>query len=199
MNKERHMQKCYISALGNGWLTTKREPTGQEVALPNLLQCEFVKTSLNREYFKPTEGLERGKLFSVEAGNLSKNPVHYRGPANLTFAIGFKTLMYNNNKIATAITASSKPIPLGKHLIQLPDFPHPGGVFYTRSSSRSYVWFYMGIGAAVKNNNDRYLHTGLGSSGCVTVDPKDWDELCEYLLLCRIGDSKNVGTITVVP
>ncbi len=198
MNKERNMEKCYISAPGNGWLTTKREPTGELVAVPNFLQCELVKTSLGREYFKPTEGLERGKLFSVKAGNLNKNPVHYRGPANLTFAIGTKTLKYGINKTATAITDASNPIATGNHPIQLPDFPHEGGVYYVRASSRSYVWFYMGIGAAVKGMNDRYLHTGRASAGCVTVEPKDWDELCDYLLLCRTGDGKNVGTITVV-
>jgi hypothetical protein len=72
-NKDWMMEKRYVSGK-DGWLNVKREPAGVEFSFPSYLQVELIKTGLGREFFKPTEGPERGKLFSVIAGNLSKMP-----------------------------------------------------------------------------------------------------------------------------
>jgi hypothetical protein len=56
--------------------------------------------------------------------------------------------------------------------------------------------FYLGKDGTSKN--DRYLHTGSVSFGCITVDPDEWTALYKYLILSRKGDGKNVGTIKVI-
>jgi hypothetical protein len=192
------MKKACIMAGGDGWLNAKYEPSGLPASFPNFLQVEIVKTLLGRDYFKPTEGLERGNLFSVPVGNLNKDSLQYQGPARLTFSISKHQLTYAGHNKATAKTDPLHPIALGAHPIQLPDFPHEHGRGYTGRTPKAMVWFYLGIGAAVKGRDDRYLHPGRYSAGCVTVEIADWDWLCVYLLLCRAGDGKNVGTLTVV-
>lgn len=46
--------------------------------------------------------------------------------------------------------------------------------------------------------NDRYLHPGTASAGCITVDPASWTKLYQHLILCRRGDGKTVGSVTVL-
>jgi hypothetical protein len=58
-------------------------------------------------------------------------------------------------------------------------------------------WFYLGRAAAIRGGNERYLHTGRVSLGCVTVDPVEWTKVYQYLILCRSGDGKTVGSIVV--
>ena len=58
-------------------------------------------------------------------------------------------------------------------------------------------WFFLGVGNA-SYGNDRYLHTGSISAGCVTVEPSNWEDIYKYLILSRQGDNTNVGIITIV-
>ena len=90
------------------------------------------------------------------------------------------------------------PIGKGTHKIQLPDFPHKGGGGYLSQSAYAFSWFYMGVGHAISGKNDRYLHTGSASDGCVTVNPADWTKVYNYLILSRQGDQANVGIIKVI-
>jgi hypothetical protein len=60
------------------------------------------------------------------------------------------------------------------------------------------TWFYLGTGNAIAGRNDRYLHPGRISAGCVTVtDLSKWDSLYAVLILSRATGGKNVGTINV--
>jgi hypothetical protein len=61
-------------------------------------------------------------------------------------------------------------------------------------------WFLVGYGHAVraeKQGLDRYLHTGMLSDGCITIDPVDWDAVYELIIKCRSNDGKNIGTLLV--
>lgn len=96
----------------DGWLNTKKEPSGLTVAL-----CEHTKVTLEsskngRDYFSPEEGAERGGKFSVISGNLvSQNPGY--GPAvNLRFNIAEETLVFPGGSVK-AITHPMNPIGLG--------------------------------------------------------------------------------------
>lgn len=91
------------------------------------------------------------------------------------------------------------PTPNGAHPIQIPDFPHPLAARYVGRSAYAMSWFHLGRGDAIRGSTgqDRYLHCGSASLGCITVEPADWTALYQYLILCRSGDGRTVGTAIV--
>lgn len=188
--------KKYIVGGGDGWLNVKRDPSGEIIALPEYLKVELTSIANGREYFTVLEGPERTKKFSVLAGNLRGGNPGYRGPASLVFSLSQRTLTYSGGR-ATAFSHPDNPIHVGTHPIQILDFPHPHGRNYLGTTPYALNWFYLGHGNAVPGNNDRYLHPGTLSAGCVTVEPRDWNALYRYLILCRSGDGKTVGSIQV--
>ena len=160
----------HVAAVDGGWLNVKREPSGNGVALPDLTKVKVTAAQNGRDYFVMQEGVERDKSFSVKAGNLKAVNPGYRPPANLKFSRSRALLTFSGREVK-AITDSSNPIPLGTHPVQMPDFPHRWGEQYLTKSRYAKTWFYLGHGNAVPENNDRYLHTGSVSAGCITVDP----------------------------
>jgi hypothetical protein len=189
-------ERRYIGSTADGWLRVKPEPSGEIVSLPEYLQVEFSSTSNGRDYFTVLEGINLGKKFSVLTGNLKSGAPGYRAPAHLRYNLSLNLLTYQGGQVK-AITHPRNPIAIGLHPVQIPDHPHDGGIGYLAQSSYAKVWFYLGVGHAVRNSNDRYLHTGERTAGCVTVDPSQWTKLYQYLILCRSGDGKTVGTLSV--
>jgi len=184
----------------SGWLRTKLEPSGIEVSLPEYLKIDITESKDGREYFTILEGVHKGKKASVKlsadgSSNLGTMAM-YRGAAKLVFNIAKGEVTYGGG-VAKAITYPAKPIAKGIHNIQLPDFPHRIGSSYLGKTPYALNWFFLGNGNAVEGTNDRYLHTGERSAGCVTVNPTDWDKLYRYLILSRQGDNTNVGIIKV--
>lgn len=190
-------EKCYIVGGRDGWLKVRREPSGAIVAVPEFLQVELTASKDGRDSFTVLEGVERNKKFSVITGNLKNDRPGYRLAANLQFSLSKQLLTFHGGQVK-AITDPSQPIPLGPHPVQIPDFPHEKGALYLGQTPYAKNWFYLGQGNAVPGSNDRYLHTGLGSLGCITVEPTGWTRLYQYLILCRRGDGKTVGMVTVV-
>jgi hypothetical protein len=180
----------------DGWLNVKREPSGEIVALPEFTKVEVALSQDGRDYFVVQEGVERGSRFSVKAGNLKVGNPGYRTAASLEFSLSREVLTFFGGQIK-AITHSRNPIPIGIHPIQMPDFPHRLGGGYMGQSSYSKTWFYLGYGYAVRGSNDRYLHPGSVSAGCITVDPSMWTALYQYLVRCRSGNAKTVGNVVV--
>jgi hypothetical protein len=189
-------EKRYIVGGSDGWLRVKREPSGEIVALPEFVRVEFTNSTGGRDYFSVIEGPEKSKKFSVLTGNLRPGEPGYRAGAALKFSLGQKILTYSGGR-AAAFTHPSNPISVGTHPIQIPDFPHDLGNHYMGTTSYARSWFYLGHGAALPGNNDRYLHPGLQSAGCITVEPKDWTAFYKYLILCRGGNGTTVGAVTV--
>ena len=188
----------HISAHDTGWLTVLFEPSKEKVSLPHSLQVEVTKSKDGRDFFTILEGIYKGKKASVKAGNLGNVSIT-TGPAKLIFDIGKSTLTYAGSSTAKAITSEVNPIGKGTHKIQLPDFPHGEyGRPYLGQSAYALSWFYMGLGHAIPGKNDRYLHTGAVSNGCVTVEPADWTKIYKYLIQSRQGDQTNVGIIKVI-
>jgi hypothetical protein len=190
-------EKRYISGGSNGWLNVKREPSGQVIALPEYLAVEFLHNKNGRDHFKVSEGVESGKLFSVVQGSLKSGSPAYKSAASLNYNLSKQELTYPGGKVS-AVTYDRNPILPGTHPIQIPDFPHQLGASYVSRSRYAKTWFYLGNGVAIPGSNDRYLHTGSMSAGCVTVDPDSWTALYQFLILCRSGNGKTVGSITVV-
>ncbi len=189
--------KQYLVGGPDGWLNVKREPSGVIIALPEFTQVQVDSTTNGRDFFTVLEGGERGKRFSVKSGNLKSGNPGYRATTNLNFSIAKKLLSWPQGKIM-AFTDDRNPVPVGIHPIQIPDFPHELGRNYLAHSPFSKNWFYLGHGNAIPGNNDRYLHPGRATLGCITVEPSDWTKLYQYLILCRRGDGKTIGTVTVV-
>jgi hypothetical protein len=187
----------YVAAGMDGWLNVKREPSGIVVALPEFTKVEVTSSQNGRDYFVVQEGVDQGSKFSVKAGNLKPGNPGYRAPANLKFSLGRELLTFLGGEVR-AFTHSSNPIPVGLHPVQMPDFPHDLGGRYMGQSRYAKTWFYLGHGHAVSGHNDRYLHPGTISAGCITVDPSMWTSLYQYLIRCRSGNAKTVGSVSVV-
>ena len=191
-------EKRYIVGGRDGWLNIKRELSGIIIAVPEYLQVELITTKDDRDYFTILEGAERGKKFSVKSGNLKNGNPGYQGSAQLQFSITKELLVYPGGQVK-AVTDKTNPISDEKsHPIQIPDFPHNRGMGYLAHSAYAKNWFYLGHGHAVHGSDDRYLHTGTRSRGCITVEPSEWTRLYQYLILCRRGDRETVGMVVVV-
>lgn len=82
--------------------------------------------------------------------------------------------------------------------LEIPYEPHHlYGEPYENFSLYAKTWFRIG------HTGDRYLHLGEVSRGCITVragdnKPGAWDEIYRRLIVSRMGDSMNVGTVSVV-
>jgi hypothetical protein len=153
-------------------------------------------TKNGRDYFTVTEGVHKGKPFSAKSGNLARTGTSHKSSVHLIFNQSKNLLKYPGGEIAT-VTSLEKPTPIGVHPIQIPDFPHEGGMHYLASSRYAKTWFFVGHGNA-SLGRDRYLHTGRASLGCITVDPSGWTKLYEYLICCRNNDAKTIGSVSVV-
>ncbi len=196
------MEKRYVATDNSGWLRVKLEPNGVVVPLPQYLKVTFSERRNGRDYFKIEEGAYKGKNASVSQNSgsaswLGKPLPTYRGPVNMTFKKGEGKLMTPVGTLR-ATTDPSNPIPNGQHPVQLPAFPHDLARGYVSKSSKAMTWFYLGTGNAIPGRNDRYLHPGRISAGCVTVtDLYKWDSLYAILILSRATGGKNIGTINV--
>lgn len=195
---------CHITTDNSGWLNVRLGRDGGIFALPKYLRVDFIKRENGRDFFRIKEGVNRGREASVNARSdsaswLSSDSVDYHPAVMLTFKKSEKTLQTPVGNI-DANTDATNPIANGEHPIHIPDFPHGLGRRYTQSASIATVWFFLGTAQrAVQGTNDRYLHPGAISEGCVTVTRlSKWNQLCEYLLRSRWnGGNTHVGKIKV--
>jgi hypothetical protein len=196
------MEMRYISTDNTGWLRVKLDSSGTIVALPQYLKVKYIERRGERDYFKVIEGVHKSKGASVSQKSKSQSWLRkplpaYKGPSNLVFKKSENKLISPIGTLS-ATTDISNPIPNGRHPIQLPDFPHDLGRSYLARASKAMTWFYLGAGNAIPGRNDRYLHPGRISAGCVTVtDLSKWDSLYASLIQSREPGGKNVGSITV--
>ena len=78
--------------------------------------------------------------------------------------------------------------------IAIPDYPHKGGESYLDKATLAKVWFKVS-----HPDNERYLHTGERTAGCITLtEVERWDELCKVLLKARRGDGESIGVVEIV-
>ena len=196
------MEPRYIATDNSGWLRAKLEPDDIVVPLPQYLKVSFSERANERDYFKIEEGVYKGKKASVSQRSetsswLGYPQPAYKGPAILIFKKR-KGKLVTPIGMLDATTDISNPINDGPYPIQLPGFPHDLARSYVPQASKAMTWFYLGTGHAVPGINDRYLHPGLISAGCVTVtDLSKWDMLYDTLILSRVPGGHDAGIITV--
>ncbi|MES0491495.1 MAG: DUF4157 domain-containing protein [Leptospirales bacterium] len=140
------------------------------------------------------EGRFKGKDAFVKQERIGKNRSP-KGIASLTFEATKETstrllghLHLGSSGKVKAFTQKSNRVPPGKHNIEIPDFQHYYGRKYGPFGT---TWFRIG------HSGDRYIHPGLVSLGCVTVDETTkWPMVYHYLIEAR-KNSMSVGEITV--
>ena len=133
----------------------------------------------------------------MKQGNLRQGTLTYKPAALIEFSLTAGKVSYAGSSVKAITAPGASAIAAGTYPIQIPDFPHELGAGYLPQSRYAKNWFYLGQGAAIRGNNDRYLHTGRVSLGCVTVEPSSWTKLYQYLILCRSGNGKTIGSIVV--
>ena len=191
----------YVEGDTYGWLKVKLDSTSKIVSLPEYLKVEFKERKEGRDHFEILEGVHKGERASVKAkangqSHLGTPMPTYQSAARVTVDITKKELTYGGKKAGITVHGS-KPPKIGTHNIQIPDFPHGLGRGYLGKTKYALSWFFLGRGHATVGTNDRYLHTGSVSAGCVTVDPAKWTDLYKYLILRRARDGMNVGKIHI--
>lgn len=188
----------YIVGGSDGWLRVRRGAAGAIISLPEFLRIEIADVRDGQIHFVVKEGVETGASCSVQQGNhVRSGRAPYVGPVRLSFSISARRLKYPGGE-AEAKTDPGNPIPIGTHPIQIFDFPHRIGARYAAQTPYAKSWCYLGRGMAIKDSNDRYLHPGTGSLGCVSVNPVHWTALYQRLVRARNGDAKTVGYLDVV-
>ena len=169
------------------------------------LKVKLDQVKDSREYFTILEGPLAGHKASVKLADDGKSylsPEILHAPASfLTYSKKNQTLTLDINGVKTdylIIMSNEDPIPNGKYDLEIPYEPHHlYGEPYENFSLYAKTWFRIG------HTGDRYLHLGKVSKGCITVragdnKPGAWDEIYRRLIVSRMGDSMNVGTVSVV-
>jgi hypothetical protein len=191
----------YIKKCNNGWLTVLNSK-GMKVSLPNYLNVNVYETKKGREFFEVREGPLFGQKFSVIIKNnnsfIEKLSYPYKKGTKLTFHSKSKKLFIKDKEYKAISGVDvffdflyTNTISKGTYDIQIPDAPHKGGQNYLNKSKFAVTWFRLGEG----QKDDRYLHCGARSAGCITViDVDKWDEIYDILITSR----KNKDDVAIV-
>ncbi|MFJ7728571.1 hypothetical protein ACIQXV_20800 [Neobacillus sp. NPDC097160] len=169
---------------GNGFLEVKDEHDIL-TKLPQYLKVDYTGTAKGRDNFTVLEGRVKGQKFSVDSQAAALGPVmSYDPPAVLQFHPGKNLLRIPHQVEYQAKTDEINPIPEGNHIIQVVDTIHKGGHDYPDAGPFRFSWF------PIDEKENRYLHPGEESAGCVTVlDHTRWIDIYEYLIKRRKNDT----------
>jgi len=185
----------YVPDESDGWLKVVLEDNKSKVDLPAFLKIKIERADAKREYFTILEGPYRSRHASValRANGSSQfiSNVKHEPMARMAYSISHKTFILRGKKYKT-IDYPEAPWKRGLYDIEIPDYPHRGGVNYPEAK-RAKTWFRVG------HSGERYLHTGGRSLGCITViETKRWMEIYNTLIKARKGDLMSVGVLEVV-
>ena len=192
--------KSVTAASEDGWLTVRHANGSTYPPLPEYLRVNHTDTEGGRDQFTIVESGRNGALVGEEAsvtrkpdgGSYLTTGASYSGPASVSFNQSSAELRYGSRGPVRAITDPNNPIPEGTHNLEIPYEAHPGGGRYTGEARYAKTWFRVG------HSGDRFLHTGNVSAGCATVQSVgEWDNIYQYLITSRTGDTKSVGEIEV--
>lgn len=180
-----------------GWLEVvlKNADAEKHISLPIHLKVLLEDKDEHREHFTIAEGALKNIRASVALGDngesrFSKTNPHTKS-AKLTYSISKKILTIGRKRYTT-VDYPNAMWTKGIYDIKIPDYPHAGGNVYPNNKHAT-TWF------RIYHPEDRYLHTGERSLGCITVTENNrWDELYTLLIASRKGDDKNIGTVKVI-
>jgi hypothetical protein len=195
----------WLKQTDDGWIVTL-DAAGLRRSLPSHMRLDWVGMAAGRDRFQVLEGIHLGTagslvsnsgLFSSNDPQLSAATVRFRdrvgGPATIDGVTYQKEILIEYASSAgtqsegpfNAVGDQNNPIPIGTHVLQIPDFPHELGAPYSPFGT---VWFRIG------NTGDRYLHPGRISLGCATAQGSAWTRIYNAIIKRR-GTSGNIGTL----
>jgi hypothetical protein len=197
---------------GGGFVDVRLTATGEIVALPGYLKLNYtgerVLDGKKRDYFIPYEGKWKNRELSITRksdGGSYLVTGNILGAAKLIFNPVKANLWYGEGSARIGPifaqgsgTVDSTPLRDGVYELSVPDEPHIGGDGYLSKSSYARLWYPIPLDQDRDGVPDeRYLHCGSISAGCVTVkDIPQWTGIYKYLYNRRLRDGV-IGTVTV--
>ncbi len=183
----------------NGWVQAVNESDKTSIDLPAYLKVKLEKQNARRQYFTILEGPNRGVRAYIkiqeDGTSFFESENYHTGSVHLIYSLSKKTLKFGN-EIYKLKEYKNDPQPWKKTFydIRIPDYYHRGGRYYLNRAKLAPVWF-----KTTHPGDNRYIHPGSYSLGCVTlVEIERWDELCKILLRARRGDFMSVGILEVI-
>lgn len=185
----------YLEETKQGFIVVK-DAMEKDKSLPAFLNVKFEKREKGRDYFTILEGIDRTKKFSVVMKNEKESYLlagdFHQGSAFVTYSKSKKILTIRGKAYQT-IDDPSEPWKKGRYDIEIPDAPHERGLRYLHKAPKALIWFRIGHDGA------KYIHTGQGTLGCITViEHERWNEIYEILIRARKGDERSVGILEVI-
>ena len=190
--------ETFIPETTDGWLKVEINKTGKKESLPSFLRVKILRSDSKRDYFNILEGFYKGKFASIKKkpGGLSylERGFLKRKLVELLYSISKKNILFEGRKYNVDDDPNNL-FDVGVYDIEIPDAPHDKGRKYLNRSKFALVWFHIGHNA----RDDRFLHTGSVSAGCVSMkEIEKWTAVCRKLLIARKGDDISIGTLKVV-
>jgi hypothetical protein len=191
--------------------------TQGRIAFPGYLKVNYlgikVLNGKQRDYFIPYEGKWKNRELSVTRksdGGSYLVTGYILGPAQIIFNPVKANVWYGEGSARVGPIfaqgsgfGNSAPLRDGVYELSVPDEPHlyPEDSNYNRyltQSSYARVWYPIPADQNQDGTDDqRFLHCGDASAGCVTVrDVPQWTGIYKYLYNRRLRDGV-IGTVTV--
>lgn len=188
---------CYIDEQEDGFLLVKMED-GSEEGLPSYLKVLFRYTEDDRDHFTILEGILQGRKASAKLKGDGKSHLlsgdFHADPVRMTYSLSKKKLRIKGKRYQV-VASDLYPWKKGFYDVEIPDHPHGLGRPYLDKAKKALVWFHIGH----DYREERYLHTGRLTEGCMTVEEVEhWDEIYDLLIRARKRDSKSVGILEVI-
>jgi hypothetical protein len=191
---------------GQGFVDVIVTSTGETIALPGYLKSNYIKIANNRDYFIPYEGKWKDQELSITRkpdGESYLTEGKVLGAARIVVNPTTARLWYGavGSQVSPVVVEidPQKPLPDGVYNLSVPDEPHRDfGAKYLDKTPYAMVWYP--IPADINQDgieDDRFLHCGNVSAGCITVrDFSYWTKLYKYLYNRRLKDGF-VGVVTI--
>ncbi|MCX6720806.1 MAG: hypothetical protein NTW11_03300 [Candidatus Staskawiczbacteria bacterium] len=181
---------------GDGWIKVVLEKDKSKINLPAFLRVKIENSDRKREHFMILEGPYRGERASIVLRENGSSQfifiAEYGSEALAKYSISKKIFILNGKEYKAA-DYPANPWKKGLYDIEIPDYPHLGGLRYLELAPKAKIWFRIG------HTGERYLHTGSRSLGCITIIEKTlWSEIYNTLIKARKSDSISVGVLEVV-
>jgi len=178
-----------------GWLIAKLENDNSQKSLPAYLKVKTERIDVKREYFTILEGYYRGKSASIplreDGSSWFISRIKHTSAVRITYSTSRKVITINGKRYK-ADDDPRNPWKKGLYDIELPDYPHQGGLRYPEAE-RGTVWFRIG------HDGERYLHAGMVSAGCISItETNRWMEIYNILIKARKGDFMSVSVLEVI-
>ncbi|NQU82329.1 MAG: hypothetical protein HQ539_00020, partial [Parcubacteria group bacterium] len=179
-----------------GFLMVTLKDDKSKKSLPAYLKVKVEGVDAKKEHITILEGPYHGKSASVDLGDDGSSwliaNVKHKPMIRAKYSISKKIFILKGKKYK-AVDYPPAPWKKGVYDIAIPDYPHRGGRNYLNQSKRAMTWFKISYG------NERYLHIGDGSLGCMTlIEKKRWMEIYDILIKARKGDFMSIGVVEII-